>query len=216
MSAADLDDLLAIEAAEDADRARNGDSDAGESLLDSLLHWPFAGRGVGSVQSVVDLREPYLRELRSALGLAADDGGTFLELLGLDRTGKSGRIPKAVRAEAARRLRAIVDLAREGGAPEPLLAFYSTAAGEIEAGAVPLRALGLKRRRGRPREPELPVAIAAAVAHGAIERAREVERLKRWKALELASATIARLTGRGSSAGSTANALRKYRPRRKS
>lgn len=209
----DLDELLAAE-----------DADAGERLLDSLLHWPFAGEGVGSVQSVVDLREPHLRALRARLGIGEEAGSGFLALLGLSR--RPGRPPKSgpgSRAEAARRLRAVVDLARAKGAPEPLLAFYSTAADAIEAGAHPLRALGLKRRPGRPREPELPLAIAAAVAHGEIERPPDgdLPRHRRPTKIEESMARsakaqeiIARLSGRGSSPASTANALRKYRPRR--
>jgi len=181
--------------------------------LDALLAWAFAGRGVGSVQAVVALREPYLRELRAVLGLPADEGGTFLALLDLDRSGRPGRIPIAVRAEGARRLRAIVDLAREGGAPEPLIGFYSSAADKIEAGAAPRAALGLRRRRGRPREPELPLAIAAAVAHGEAERP-PARKLPRHRRIANAADTIGRLTGRGASSASTANALRKYRPRR--
>jgi len=224
VSAEDLDDLLAIEAAGDADRARNGDADAGERLLDSLLRWLFAGEGVGSVQAVVDLRAPYLHALRARLGIREEVGSDFLGLLGL--TPRPGRRPKSgpgSRAEAARRLRLVVDLAREGGAPAPLLEFYLRAAGEIEAGAAPRVALGLRRRRGRPREPELPLAIAAAIAHWELERppAADLPRHRRPTKVEESMAraakareTIARLSGRGSSPASTANALRKYRPRR--
>jgi len=192
VSAEDLDDLLAIEAAGDADRARNGDADAGERLLDSLLSAALEARGKG-------------------LRFDPVEPADLFSLLGLDRTGQPGRIPKAVRAEAARRLRAIVDLAREGAAPEPLLAFYSTAAGEIEAGAEPRRTLGLKRGRGRPRrEGELTRVIVDAITDEAKRRAI-AEGESHLDATGIAGERGAELGRRGSSESTAQRAIKRAR-----
>lgn len=177
MSAADLDALLAAEAAENADRARGGDPEAGECLVHCLL-----------------------RDALKALGkrLRFDPVGPaeVLALLGL--VPRRGRRPKAgpgSRAEAARRLRVLVDLARQAGAPEPLLAFYSSAAEHIEAGAVPLRALGLKRRRGRPPEGEVTRVILDALSDE--ERRKAVaEGADHDSALDAAGKRRAALKGR--------------------
>jgi len=207
----DLDALLAIEAAEDAERARPGDADAGERLLDSLLHWPFAGEGVGSVQSVVDLRAPYLRELRARLGIGEEPGSGFLGLLGLtSRPGRRRKSGPGSRAEAARRLRAVVDLARAKGAPEPLLAFYLTAADAIEAGAEPRRALGLRRRPGRPREGELTRAVVDTLTDEAKRRAI-VQGESHLDATGIAGERGAELGRRGSSEATAQRAIKRAR-----
>jgi len=192
VTASDLRALLDREAAEDAERARDGDSEAGERLFDSLLR-------------------AALEALEKRLRFDPVEPSDALALLGLDRRGKPGRIPKAARAEAAARLRAVVEMARRSGAPGPLLTFYSTAADAIEAGAEPLRALGLKRRRGRPRDEGELTRFARDFLTDAAFVAARARGIRREPALEAAGAELGNLTGRGRSEESARRARRRLK-----
>lgn len=195
----DLDDLFELEAAELSEDALRRLPGAGEGLLEWLLQQAFEALGM---------------ELHEAIGKERPDAieaGDFLELLGLRQ--QRGRPPKSgsgSRFEAVKRLRTLAALAAIAHAPRPVLEFYSSAAAAIEAGAEPLAALSLRRRRGRPpAEGEFTRFARDHQTESAFTDARKGEI---WdKALEKAGGMVGSSTGRGRSAATVRRARRRLR-----